>query len=91
MLCILTVGRSYRLDTRTPGSVRRYQYPDLRISAPILRAVGLKTGDRVQVRAVGARIIVERLTRNRTPSRAGAPQARRRRSAVKGRKRRAGR
>jgi hypothetical protein len=86
MLSVLKIGRSHRLDTRTPGTVRRYQYPDLRISAPILRAVGLKTGDRVRVRTVGGRIVVERLTQDRTRSRAGAPQARRRRGTTQGRK-----
>lgn len=89
MESVLTVGVYHRTDARY-GEVRRYRYPKLQISAPILRAVGLEPGDRVQVRTVGARIIVTRLE-DTAPSPVGAQQAHRRHGATTGRKRRTAR
>jgi hypothetical protein len=85
MESILTVGTYHRTDARY-GEVRRYQYPELRISAPFLRAIGLEPGDQVRVRIVGTRIVAE-CFEGTTSSPAGVPQARRRRGATQGRKR----
>jgi hypothetical protein len=84
MESILTVGIYHCTDARY-GEVRRYRYPKLQISAPILRAMGLEPGDRVRVRTLGGRIIVTRLE-DTSPSPADAPRARRRRGAAQGRK-----
>lgn len=81
----LTVGRGHR-TVRVRAGLQRRQYPELRVSAPVLTAAGLEPGDRVRVRTVGARIIIERATaEDRTPSSPGG-QTRRRRDATAGRK-----